>query len=90
MALELKKATQVSLRSLGLDERWLQDRISEDSSLLDRQLRHADEHHHGRVAGGAVRAPWAVVPMKCVDVASCIGPRPERAAPASKDGLHRG
>ena len=34
MALELKKATPVSLRSLGLDERWLQDRIDEDPSLL--------------------------------------------------------
>ena len=34
MAYELKKADQVSLRSLGLDERWLQDRIAEDPSLL--------------------------------------------------------
>lgn len=34
MALELKKATPVSLRSLGLDERWLQDRIDDDPSLL--------------------------------------------------------
>lgn len=34
MALELKKATPVFLRSLGLDERWLQDRIDDDPSLL--------------------------------------------------------
>lgn len=34
MALELKKAIPVPLRSLGLDERWLQDRIAEDPSLL--------------------------------------------------------
>jgi hypothetical protein len=34
MAIELKKATPVSLRSLGLDERWLQDRIDDDPSLL--------------------------------------------------------
>lgn len=34
MALELKKIDQVSLRSLGFDERWLQDRIAEDPSLL--------------------------------------------------------
>jgi hypothetical protein len=54
--------------------------------LLDRQLRRADEHHHGRVAGGAVRAPRAMVPVGCVDVASRIGSSPERAAPALKDG----
>ena len=34
MALELKKIRTVQLRSLGLDERWLQDRIAEDPSLL--------------------------------------------------------
>jgi hypothetical protein len=32
--LELKKATPTRLRSLGFDERWLQDRIEEDPSLL--------------------------------------------------------
>jgi len=31
---ELRKATAIRLRSLGLDERWLQDRIEEDPSLL--------------------------------------------------------
>jgi hypothetical protein len=34
MALELRKASPVRLRSLDLDERWLQDRIAEDPSLL--------------------------------------------------------
>ena len=34
MPLELKKATPTRLRSLGFDERWLQDRIEEDPSLL--------------------------------------------------------
>jgi hypothetical protein len=34
MPLELKKIKPVLLRSLGLDERWLQDRIAEDPSLL--------------------------------------------------------
>ncbi len=34
MPLELKKAAPTHLRSLGFDERWLQDRIEEDPSLL--------------------------------------------------------
>ncbi len=34
MPLELKKATPTRLRLLSLDERWLQDRIEEDPSLL--------------------------------------------------------
>ena len=34
MPIELKKATPVRLRSIGLDERWLQDRIEDDPSLL--------------------------------------------------------
>ena len=34
MPLELKKITPTSLRSLGFDERWLQDRIAEDSTIL--------------------------------------------------------
>jgi hypothetical protein len=32
--MELRKATPARLRSLGLDERWLQDRIEEDPALL--------------------------------------------------------
>lgn len=34
MAPELRKATPIRLRSVPLDERWLQDRIEEDPSLL--------------------------------------------------------
>ena len=34
MAMELKKATPTRLRTLGLDERWLQDRIEEDPTIL--------------------------------------------------------
>lgn len=34
MALELRKATPVKLRSVGLDEKWLQDRIAADPALL--------------------------------------------------------
>jgi hypothetical protein len=34
MAPELKRATAVRLRAAGLDERWLQDRIEEDPSIL--------------------------------------------------------
>jgi hypothetical protein len=34
MAPELKKASPVRLRAVGLDERWLQDRIEEDPSIL--------------------------------------------------------
>jgi hypothetical protein len=34
MPIELRKANPTRLRSLGLDERWLQDRIEEDPSLL--------------------------------------------------------
>jgi hypothetical protein len=34
MAHELKKATPIRLRGAGLDERWLQDRIEEDPSIL--------------------------------------------------------
>ena len=32
--MELKKATTARLRDLGLDERWLQDRIEEDPAIL--------------------------------------------------------
>jgi hypothetical protein len=34
MPLELKKVAPVGLRSAGLDERWLQDRITDDPTLL--------------------------------------------------------
>ena len=34
MTLELKKITPVELRSVGLDEKWLQDRIKDDPNIL--------------------------------------------------------
>ena len=34
MALELKKITPVGLRTLGLDEKWLQDQIRKDTTIL--------------------------------------------------------
>ena len=34
MALELKKISPVELRSLGLNEKWLQERIKEDTTIL--------------------------------------------------------
>jgi hypothetical protein len=34
MALELKKITPVELRSVGLDEKWLQNQIKDDTSIL--------------------------------------------------------
>jgi len=34
LALELKKAAPVELRSVGLNEEWLQDRIKDDPTLL--------------------------------------------------------
>lgn len=34
MALELKKIIPVELRSVGLDEKWLQDRLKEDPNIL--------------------------------------------------------
>jgi hypothetical protein len=34
MTLELKKITPVDLRSVGLDEKWLQNKIRDDTSIL--------------------------------------------------------
>jgi hypothetical protein len=52
MSLELKKAAPQELRTLGLDERWLQDRISNDPSLLGLgQLEIASREHRQPVGG---------------------------------------
>lgn len=52
MAMELEKAVPVSLRSLGLDERWLQDRINEDPSILGLgNLEIAGKEHRQPVGG---------------------------------------
>lgn len=52
MTLELEKATSVGLRSLGLDERWLQDRINSDPGLLGLgDLEIAGREHHQPIGG---------------------------------------
>lgn len=52
MALELEKATPVELRSLGLDERWLQKQIEADPSLLGLgDLEIADREHRQPMGG---------------------------------------
>jgi hypothetical protein len=52
MPMELEKAAPVSLRSLGLDERWLQDRINEDPSVLGLgNLEIAGKEHRQPVGG---------------------------------------
>src|SRR5665213_1571460 len=52
MTIELEKAIPVSLRSLGLDEKWLQDRINDDPSILGLgDLEIAGKEHHQPVGG---------------------------------------
>ena len=52
MSMELKKAAPVMLRSLGLDERWLKDKISGDPSLLGLgELELAGREHHQPLGG---------------------------------------
>jgi hypothetical protein len=52
MSLELKKAAPVALRSLELDEKWLQDRITDDPTLLGLgELEIAGREHRQPVGG---------------------------------------
>ncbi len=52
MVLEIEKIVPVELRSLGLDEKWLQDRISADPSLLGLgELEIAGREHRQPVGG---------------------------------------
>lgn len=52
MPFELQKVAPVELRSLGLDERWLQDRIKEDPSLLGLgELEIAGREHRQPLSG---------------------------------------
>jgi len=54
MSLALKKVTPVELRSLSLDEKWLQDQIRDDPSLLGLgELEIAGREHH-QPAGGRI------------------------------------
>jgi hypothetical protein len=52
MPLELKKVAPVELRSVGLDERWLQDRIMDDPTLLGLgELEIAGREHRQPIGG---------------------------------------
>src|SRR5215469_8064144 len=52
MAPELKKIPSIDLRSMGLDEKWLQDRIIDDPSLLGLgDLEIAGREHRQPVGG---------------------------------------
>lgn len=50
----LKKYIPVDIRSLGLDEKWLQDRIKEDSSLLGLGELEIAGREHRQPAGGRI------------------------------------
>jgi hypothetical protein len=54
MPLELKKVTPVELRSLGLDEKWLQDKIKDDPSLLGLGELEIAGREHRQPAGGRI------------------------------------
>ena len=54
MSLELKKANPARLRSLNLDERWLQDRIEEDASLLGLGDLHIIKRERTQITGGRI------------------------------------
>lgn len=52
MPLELKKVAPVELRSVGLDEKWLQDRIKDDPTLLGLgELEIAGREHRQPIGG---------------------------------------
>ena len=54
MALELKKSTPVLLREVGLDERWLQDQIKEDPTLLGLGDLEIVSREHRQPIGGRI------------------------------------
>lgn len=54
MTLELKKAQPVRLRSVDLDERWLQDRIADDPSLLGLGDIQIVRRERSQVSGGRI------------------------------------
>ena len=54
MAAELKKLTAVELRSLGLDEKWLQERIIEDPGLLGLGELEIAAREHRQPIGGRI------------------------------------
>ncbi|MFH1679935.1 MAG: hypothetical protein ABIH26_04745 [Candidatus Eisenbacteria bacterium] len=54
MTLELKKVAPAALRSFGLDEKWLQDRIAEDPSLLGLGDLHVIRREKSQPSGGRI------------------------------------
>ena len=54
MALELKKVAPVELRSVGLDERWLQDEIVKDTSILGLGELEIVSREHRQPYGGRI------------------------------------
>lgn len=54
MPLELKKIEPVELRSVGLDERWLQDRIKDDPGLLGLGELEIVSREHRQPVGGRI------------------------------------
>jgi hypothetical protein len=54
MTIELRKSTPVELRAVGLDEKWLQDRISDDPSLLGLGELEIAGHEHRQPIGGRI------------------------------------
>ena len=54
MPLELKKITPVELRSVGLSEKWLQDRIEEDPSILGLGELEIIGKEHRQASGGRI------------------------------------
>ncbi len=54
MSLELKKVAPVELRSVGLDERWLQDQIRDDPTLLGLGELEIAGREHRQPTGGRI------------------------------------
>lgn len=54
MTIELKKVGSVELRSVGLDERWLQQKITEDPALLGLGELEIVSREHRQPAGGRI------------------------------------
>src|SRR6516165_10631799 len=54
MGLDLKKITAIELRSVGLDEKWLQDRITDDPSLLGLGDLEIVSREHRQPVGGRI------------------------------------
>ena len=54
MALELRKSVPILLRDAGLDERWLQDRIRDDPTLLGLGALEIVSREHRQPFGGRI------------------------------------